>query len=113
MSRQFQVYETSDLKLVSNRDTGEGEIQFLNEHKDAAGQPLKIPKLIIIAIPVFMGGAAYRMPVRLRYRKAGSTVKLLLSVYNPEKAFETAFKEAVEEATKETGLPTFRGTPEA
>ncbi|WP_164982664.1 DUF2303 family protein [Leisingera sp. NJS204] len=84
MSRQFQVYETSDLALVS--DTGEGEIQFLNEHKDAAGQPLKIPKLIIIAIPVFMGGAAYRMPVRLRYRKAGSTVKFLLVRLQPGKS---------------------------
>lgn len=113
MSRQFQVYETSDLKLVSNRDTGEGEIQLLNEHKDAAGQPLKIPNLIIIAIPVFMNGAAYRMPVRFRYRKVGSTVKFILSLYNPEKAFEASFKEAVEEATEKTNLPTFRGTPEA
>ncbi|WOI34738.1 DUF2303 family protein [Tritonibacter scottomollicae] len=113
MSRQFQVYETSDLKVVSNRDTGESEIQFLNEHKGPDGQPLKIPNLIIIAIPVFMGGAAYRMPVRFRYRKAGSTVRFILSVYNPEKAFEAAFKEAVEEATEQTGLPTFRGTPEA
>lgn len=112
MSRQFAVYETSDLKVSSNRDTGEAEIQFLNEHKDANGKPLRIPNLIIIAIPVFLGGAPYRMPVRFRYRKMGSEVRFSLSVYNPEKAFEAAFHEALQTAQTETGLPLFLGTPE-
>lgn len=112
MSKQFQVYESSNLKVTTNRDTGEQEMQFLSEHKTPDGRPLNIPNLIVIAIPVFMGGAPYRMPVRFRYRKMGGQVKFILSVYNPEKAFEAAFKEAVEEATKATGLPTFMGTPE-
>ncbi|MBC7154590.1 MAG: DUF2303 family protein [Rhodobacteraceae bacterium] len=113
MSRQFQVHETSNLTVKTNRDSGEQELQFLNEHKTPDGKPLSIPNLVIIAIPVFMGGALYRMPVRFRYRKSGGAVAFILSIYNPEKAFEAAFKEAVEEATVETGLPTFRGTPEA
>jgi Uncharacterized conserved protein (DUF2303) len=113
MSKQFQVYETSDLTIVSNRDTGEGEIQFLNEHKDAAGQPLRIPNLIIIAIPVFLNGAPYRMPVRFRYRKMGGNIKFILTVYNPEKSFEAAFNEAVTEATEATELLTLMGSPEA
>jgi len=113
MSKQFQVFESSDLKVSTNRDTGESEIQFLNEHKGADGKPLNIPNLIIIAIPVFMGGAPYRMPVRFRYRKMGGTVRFIMSIYNPEKSFEAAFKEAVIEATEATALPTFMGSPEA
>lgn len=113
MSKRFQVYETSDLKVASNRDTGEREIQFLNEHKGADGKPLQIPNLIIIAIPVFLNGAPYRMPVRFRYRKAGGAVRFILSVYNPEKAFEAAFNEAVKEVTEQTELPIFKGTPES
>jgi hypothetical protein len=93
MSKKFQVFETSDLKVSTNRDTGESEIQFLNEHKSADGKPLNIPNLIIITIPVFMGGDPYRMPVRFRYRKQGGQVKFILSVYNPEKSFEAAFKD--------------------
>ncbi|WP_420010598.1 DUF2303 family protein [Tateyamaria sp.] len=84
-----------------------------HEHKAPDGKPLQIPNLIIIAIPVFMGGAPYRMPVRFRYRKLGGEVRFILSIYNPEKAFEAAFKEAVEAATTETDLPTFMGTPES
>lgn len=113
MSKQFQVHETSNLTVKTNRDSGEQEIQFVNEHKAPDGKPLQIPNLIIIAIPVFMGGAPYRMPVRFRYRKLSGEVQFILSIYNPEKAFEAAFKEAVEMATTKTGLPTFMGTPES
>lgn len=112
MSRQFQVHETSNLTVKTNRDTGEAEVQFLNEHKTPDGQPLRIPNLIIITVPVFRGGAPYRMAVRFRYRKQGGEVKFILSIYNPEKAFEAAFNEAVATATEQTGLPTFMGKPE-
>lgn len=112
MSKQFQVFETSDLQVKTNRDTGEQEIQFLNEHKAADGKPMNIPNLIIIAIPVFMGGAPYRMAVRFRYRKQGGQIKFIMSIYNPEKSFEAAFKGAIKEATEATELPTFMGTPE-
>lgn len=112
MSKQFQVHETSNLSVTTNRDTGETSIQFVNEHKTPDGKPLSIPNLIIIAIPVFLNGPLYRMPVRFRYRKQGGQVKFILSVYNPEKAFEASFKESLDLAAKETGLTLFQGTPE-
>lgn len=113
MSRRFQVFETSDLTVSTNRDTGEAQIQFLNEHKDADGAPLRVPNLVIIAIPVFQGGALYRMAVRFRYRKAGPAVKFTFSIYNPERAFDAALREALDAAEKGTELPLFVGTPES
>ena len=113
MSKQFQIFETSDLKISTNRDTGEQEIKFLNEHKTAEGKPLKVPNLIIIAIPVFNGGDLYRMPVRFRYRKSGGEVKFTLTIYNPERSFQAAFDMAIDTATKATELPTFMGSPES
>lgn len=113
MSKKFQVFETSDLKVTSNRDTGEAEIQFLNEHKDADGKPLNIPNLIIIAIPVFLSGAAYRMPVRVRYRKNGAALKFTLTIYNPKKSFDASFDETIAQAKEETDLPIFMGKPES
>lgn len=113
MSRQFAVYETSQLEATSNRDTGEQSIKFVNEHRDADGAPIKIPNLIIITIPVFEGGALYRMPVRFRYAKSGSNLSFVLSMYAPEKAFDDAFNGAAEEASKETDLPLFYGSAES
>ena len=42
----------------------------------------------------------------------GGKIRFIMSIYNPEKAFEASFKEAVEEAKDATDLPTFMGTPE-
>lgn len=113
MSKQFQVHETSNLTVKTNRDSGEQQIQFVNEHKTPDGKPLSIPNLIIIAIPVFSGGAPYRMPVRFRYRKIGGEIRFILSIYNPENSFEDAFNEAIQTAETETVLPVFMGTPES
>jgi len=113
ISKRFHVYESNELKVVSNRDTGEREIQFLNEHKTADGAPVKIPNLIIIAIPVFKGGPIYRMPVRFRYRTQGGALAFTLTIYNPEKAFAASLRESLDIATEQTDLPLFMGTPEA
>lgn len=112
MSREFQVNETSDLKVTKNRNTGESSIEFTNEHKDQFGKKLKLPNLMMIAIPVFLGAAPFRMAVRFRYRKSGGSVKFYVHVYNPEKIFETAIKEAVEQVKTNTELPVFYGRPE-
>lgn len=112
LSIRFQAFEKSDLQVTTNRDTGEAQVQFINEHKGADGQPLKLPNLIIIAIPVFRNGDLFRMPVRFRYRKTGADVRFILSPYNPERAMDIAFTEALDKVRDETGLPVIMGTPE-
>lgn len=112
LSRSFQVMETSNITTTLNRDTGESSIQFLNEHREPDGQPVKIPNLFMIAIPVFDRGALYRIPVRFRYRKTGADVKFVLSLHNADVAEDDALEEALSAAASETGLPLFRGIPE-
>lgn len=113
MSREFQVHEVSNLSVTSNRDTGESTIAFVNEHKAPSGQPMKIPNLFLIAIPVFESGALYRLPVRFQYRKTGGALKFALTIYDPDRALDDAFDEAVAKAVQDTTLPVFEGTPES
>lgn len=113
LSKSLQINETSNLAVTTNRDTGEAAIQFQNEHRDAEGRPLAVPNLFLIAIPVFKGGAAYRLPVRLKYRKHGPSVKFFLSIYDAQNAFDDAIGEAITKAQTDTALPLFEGTPEA
>lgn len=112
MAREFQVNEVSNITTTLNRDTGESSVQFLNEHQQPDGQALVIPNLFMVAIPVFDRGAAYRLAVRFRYRKAGQDVKFIMSLYNPDVAMDDALEEALSQAEAETGLPLFRGIPE-
>lgn len=113
MAKSFTVYETSEFVENRNTTTGEATLVHKSEHLDGTGQPIKIPKLFLIAIPVFEDGPAYRLPVRFQYRKNGAQVKFFLTLHDPRHAQDHAFNEAVSYATAETDMPTFAGTPEA
>lgn len=113
MAKSFTVNESADYTVAHNSTTGEATVQIKSEHMDAQGQPIRVPKLFLIAIPVFEGGPAYRLPVRFQYRKAGSTVKFTLTLHDPKFALDHAFDEAVQVATDATGMPLFIGQPES
>lgn len=112
LSREFQVHESGHMKVTTNRDTGETQVQFLDEHQGPDGQPLRLPNLFMVAIPVFEEGALYRLAVRFRYRKAGQDVKFFATLYNPDAALRDAAREALDTAREQTGVPLMMGKPE-
>ncbi|KZL17520.1 DUF2303 family protein [Pseudovibrio sp. WM33] len=112
LSKGLQIHEANQIATGFNRNSGEQQIVFKEEHVDGDGKPLSVPNMFLISIPVFKNSAPYRIPVRLRYRKAGGTIKWLTSLHNPERMLEHAFKEACDLAKQETGLPLFFGEPE-
>lgn len=113
MANSFTVNETANYTAANNLTTGEYTLQVKSEHIDNTGQPIRVPKLFLIAIPVFEGGPAYRLPVRFQYRKSGATVKFALTLHDPKHAKDHAFDEAAQAVTKATNLPLMLGTPEA
>lgn len=113
LSRSFQIHETGHLNVTTNRDTGEAQVQFLTEHKELDGAPLRIPNLFMIAIPVFEEGAFYRLAVRFKYRKSGDSVKFIVSIYNGDVALRDAAREAIETAWAATEVPVLMGVPES
>ena len=113
LSRSFQIHETGHLNVTTNRDTGEAQVQFLTEHKELDGAPLRIPNLFMVAIPVFEEGAFYRLAVRFKYRKSGDSVKFIVSLYNADVALRDAAREAIETARAATDLPVLMGMPES
>lgn len=112
LSRELKIHEVGHIEVKTNRDTGEAQVQFLTEHRSPDGTPLTLPNLFMIAIPVFEEGALYRLAVRFRYRKAGSDVKFIVSIYNPDAALRDAAREAMATAKDATGVPLMMGTPE-
>jgi uncharacterized protein YfdQ (DUF2303 family) len=105
----------TEIKAASQIDLQGGAhgLQLIEEHKDGTtNQKLQVPGLFLLGIPVFQGGPAYRLAVRLRYRIPGG-LRWWFQVLNPEKVFDHAFKEACVRAGSETGLPVYLGAPEA
>jgi len=109
----LKVNEKSAVGETVNLSSGEGEISFVSQHTDGAGKPLKVPNLFLIGIPVFKNGPAYRIAVRLRYRKSDGGLSFWYEMWREDRVFDDAFREAVERAKEETGLPVLMGTPEA
>lgn len=111
LSRGFAVTETSKVLSVTNLSTGEYNVAFGAEHADEEGQKLDVPSMFLIGIPVFDNGPAYRVQVRLRYRK-GSSVTWFYEMFQQKEAFKDAIKDACQQAEEGTGLPLFVGSPE-
>lgn len=112
LSRNLQVHESSVIKQVQNLSSGEGVLRFESEHTDAAGQPVDVPGLFIICIPVFAHDGYYRIAARLRYRKTGSGIVFWYDLWRTDLVFDHAFNQACERVRDETSLPLLIGAPE-
>lgn len=112
-ARGLRIFETSDVTNAQNLATGETEMIFRTEHQDGKGQKVKVPTLFVIQTPVFDGGAAYKLPIRVRYRKAEARIVWMMARYRPDLIFADAFDHAVKQVREETGLPVLMGSPEA
>lgn len=112
LSRGLKVNEESVVKEVVNLNSGEGQILFESQHTNGSGQPLRVPSLFLIAIPVFRNGPLYRMAARLRYRKTVEGIVFWYDLWRADRVFDHAFAEGCERACVETELPIFFGKPE-
>lgn len=112
LSKNLQIHEASTVKAVHNPASGEGVIRFESEHTDAAGQPVDVPGLFIICIPVFAHDGYYRIAARLRYRKGPDGISFWYDLWRPDLVFDDAFDKACERVKSETGLPLLIGAPE-
>jgi hypothetical protein len=114
LSRGLKVHVDHKYKGANTLSTGEVAFQWSEEHKDEAGQPLKVPNLFVVCIPVFFNSKElFPIPVRLRYRIGGGRVQWTLKLYQDDVVFNIAFGEAAAQAANETGLPIFTGKPES
>lgn len=112
LSVGLKVNEASAVKEAINLASGEAQVQFVSEHLDERGKPLKVPGLFLIGIPVFAQGPIYRIAARLRYRKTPGGLVFFYQMWRADRTFDHAFREGCERVRVETDLPMMFGTPE-
>lgn len=113
LARGLQVNVDSVVKSAVTLQTGEGQLQWEESHKDASGKPLKVPGLFMLQIaPFFMGDLA-RIPARLRYRVSGSRVRWTIQIWRPEFFVTERVRNDLLLVANRTGLPVFEGAPES
>lgn len=115
LSRGLSINVESRVASHSKLSSGEGQILFSEEHSGARtsdGKTVKVPGGFAITLPVFEGGDAYQIPVRLRYTLRQGGIKWTCHLSRIPEAFRDAFEGACTKAAEETGLPLFYGAPE-
>lgn len=112
LSRGLQVHQGTKVKNQIRLQTGEAQIQFETEHRDASGNLLTVPGLFMIFLPIFVFGERVSLPVRLRYRLDGGEVVWQIKLYKPDVYVTGAVQSAFGRAAIETGLPVYEGAPE-
>lgn len=112
LSRGLEL--TSNDKVVNRVDlqSGEGAIVFESTHVDRNGVKIDVPRLFMIAIPLFERSADhYRIPVRIRYRLAGGSVKWIPTLFGADEIMDTAIRDAARTVQEQTERPVFFGWP--
>lgn len=112
LSVGLKVNERSAVKEAINLSSGEAQVQFVAEHVDDNGAPLRVPGLFLIGIPVFNHGPLYRLAARLRYRKTAGGLVFFYELWRADRTFDHAFREACARVRIETELPMLFGRPE-
>lgn len=112
LSRDLELYSESTLKDKRKLSSGEVELTFVQEHKDAGGNKIQIPDFFVLRVPMFEGGEPERILVRLRYRLSGSAVVWHYDLYRVDQSLDRAFSTACEKVKTSTELPLFFGSAE-
>ena len=112
LSRGLKISAETRVKSNVVLSSGEGELTWEEEHRDASGQKLVVPNLFIINLPPFFMGEKARVPVRLRYRLVAGSVTWFFQLYRPDVYITEQVMLDLDRAKGQTDLPAFQGTPE-
>lgn len=92
VARGLEVHENSAVK--NKTDLSTGEVQIVYESTNNAGS-LNVPRAFLLAIPVFDGGPAFQVSVRLRLKVGGGVIAFAPFIHRPDLILEAAFKDIV------------------
>lgn len=113
LARGLEVKVGARVKNKFTLQSGETQMVFETEHRDAGGNELIVPGVFLLGIPIFYLGAIVYIPVRLRYRLQDGTVVWFYQLYRPDLFVDERVRCDVDVVERETKLPVYFGAPEA
>lgn len=108
LARNLNVTVNAEISSATTLATGEGQLLFKETHQTS----VKVPGGLLLAVPVFRGGLAEDVVVRLRYRVTEGKVRFAVLLHDVDALFRNAFNESCARVVEKTALPVFFGSPE-
>lgn len=109
LSRNLAVNVEVNVREARTLPSGEVQMTYEEAHKDGQGQPISVPSLFAVALPIFLGGERYQVPVRLRYRIRGGKVTWAMHLHRRDLTLRDAENTLFASVAEAIGAPLFRG----
>ena len=110
----FEAHTAAAFRSVIRLQNGDRRFQYDEETKATAssgGGAIEIPETFVLGLPIYEGGAAYRVTARLRYRLKAGVLLLGYALQQKTEVVRDAFSALVNQVTEATKVPVYYGHP--
>jgi uncharacterized protein YfdQ (DUF2303 family) len=113
VATSFKAQKKVNFASGQRLDNGQVDFVFQEEIQGSAGAKghIKVPEHFYIGVPVFEGGAPYRIECKLRYRLKDGALSMWFDLVRDHKVLEAAFMDIWNEIAKATETTIWRGMP--
>lgn len=113
VATSFKAQKKVNFASGQRLDNGQVDFTFQEDIQGSAGAKghIKVPERFYIAVPVFEGGAPYKVEAKLRYRLKDGALSMWFDLVRDHKVLEAAFMDVWKEIADGTGTTVWRGTP--
>jgi uncharacterized protein YfdQ (DUF2303 family) len=105
---------TKNVVFDSGIRLNDGQVQLKyheqSEGKAGASGELKIPEQIKLGIPVYVGGPAYEVVCKFRYRMNAGRIEMWYDILRPERILEDSLDKVVDKVAEGTGIKPYAVT---
>lgn len=113
IATSFKAQKKVNFSSGQRLDNGQVDFTYQEDIQGSAGAKghIKVPERFFIAVPVFEGGAPYKVEAKLRYRLKDGNLTMWFDLVRDHKVLEAAFMDVWKEIADGTGTTIWRGTP--
>lgn len=104
MVRLFKASKKVEYDSVTYQSDGRVKLHY-SEDVQKGGPAAELPEGLVLGIPVYYAGAAYKVPVFIRFRVGVGGVKFQLKLDRPDRIEDDAFSELVTRIAETTAVP--------
>jgi len=113
VSTNLSAKKSVQFSQATRLDNGQSQLVYQEEVKgsvETKGGSMKVPDGFTLKLPVFLGGAAYQLDARLRYRIEDGKLQIWYDLHRPHKVVEAATQAVTQSIRKGIGEdPMFLG----
>jgi len=111
MATGLELTQDSRIKSAIRLQSGGVRVEYVQDENAETAKSMGVFSKFAIGIPVFWGGAPYKIEARLKYRLKDGKLTFWYELNRPDKVIEDAAKTLTQSIQEATTFPIFHGLP--